>query len=533
MSNLDKNKIDEIKTKISREPKNAKLYSELADQYRQAGKISEAIESYNNAISLESNNPDYYLFRALTFRKNNRTKEAIEDIKRAIDCSPFDLDLYIYLIDLLLESNSTTSAIEYLKKCLLDFPNDIRLLNLIENAYYKKGNLTKSSYYHNQVITTIKNQYSDIHNAGEDLKNLLNRSFELKNYEGALNYSLTYLQIFGGPIGECELTNKIFEIIKYFEDNNKFDQALDACKKIQETDPPYFYETGLLDKYRIILSKKVAYEKEHEKEVAVNEERNKIIANLSHSIKNMISTVIDPLENLKQEKIAQPQVIENALRGANLIREIVNAINLSSKGSIDDFYYDAQQNDKSDSLSIKEIIIESLKYSVGNMFDGKYFSTFMRKYFPTKPIFLDAKNDWVKISQTNDMQKLTAFLKKYFFELELHLTDEEQFKIGNQKGSAIKLLILFQELIFNAVKYSAFVDRTDRFIIITIKNTANTISIKVQNKFLSKEKSKTTGIGHVVIENFSKLLNTQPVIKKEKETYTVELIFENIWRAKV
>jgi hypothetical protein len=40
------------------------------------------------------------------------------------------------------------------------------------------------------------------------------------------------------------------------------------------------------------------------------------------------------------------------------------------------------------SHSIKNLIsTAALKHSVGNMFDGKYFGTFMRKYIPEKSLY--------------------------------------------------------------------------------------------------------------------------------------------------
>jgi len=161
--------------------------------------------------------------------------------------------------------------------------------------------------------------------------------------------------------------------------------------------------------------------KDMEKAEARIRERNKIIADLSHSIKNLISTVIDPLENLKQEHAFRPAVIQNALRGANLVREIVNAINLSCRGSIEDFSYDARHNEGKDAMSLRSIIEESLKYSAGNMFDGKYFSAFMRKYFPEKSIFDEARAQWKSVSQGGSFPETLDVLNKYFMEIELNL----------------------------------------------------------------------------------------------------------------
>ena len=274
---------------------------------------------------------------------------------------------------------------------------------------------------------------------------------------------------------------------------------------------------------------KVNERKEKEKAQARIDERNKVIADLSHSIKNLISTVIDPLENLKEEKFVKPAVIQNALRGANLVREIVNAMNLSFKGSIEDFYHDARNNTDKGRMDMQSIIIESLIYSICNMFDGKYFSNFVRKYFPSKSIFKEAKSEWTRISQSNEIQKITTYLQKYFLKIDLSIVDTANYVMGNEKGSAIKLLILFQEIISNAVKYSAFVNQERRFLRIVFDCDPEQISLKVENRYQEKVKTKTSGIGHVIVENFARLLNTKPVIKKEGGIYSVEIRFVNFW----
>ena len=237
------------------------------------------------------------------------------------------------------------------------------------------------------------------------------------------------------------------------------------------------------------------------------------------------------MENLKQESVVKPLIINNALKGANLIREIVNGINLSFTGSIDDFYFDAKNNKGKDRINFKNIIFESLKYSIANMFDGKYFSNSMRKYFPTKSNYLKAKSEWTEISQANNYNLFFPFLNKYFFNAVIDLHNADQFIFGNEKGSAIKMLILFQEIVLNAVKYSAFVNKKERFLKIKFDFNLKHISIKVENDFQEKVRTKTTGIGHVIIENFARLLNTKPIINKENGIYSVEIKFTNFWEA--
>lgn len=321
----------------------------------------------------------------------------------------------------------------------------------------------------------------------------------------------------------------LYRALRYSYEDERYDDAIRDFLKVIEIDDGLYENKFIISEIEMAMAQKV-HQSLLEEEKIREEERKKIIADLSHSIKNLISTVIDPLENLKQEASVKPQVIENALRGANLIREIVNAVNLSFKGSIEDFRYDTAHNTDSDSQDVKAIITAALKHSVGNMFDGKYFGIFMRKYFPEKPLYLAAKAEWSNLSQANSLDQLQPFLETYFFNPDFDLNQAEQFVIGNQKGSIIKLMILFQEMILNAVKYSAFIDRKSRFLKIRFETTGPDVSILVENPFDAQTKVKTSGIGHVIIQNFAQLLDTIPVIKHDGGIYSVQIRFQNIWK---
>jgi two-component sensor histidine kinase len=88
---------------------------------------------------------------------------------------------------------------------------------------------------------------------------------------------------------------------------------------------------------------------------------------------------------------------------------------------------------------------------------------------------------------------------------------------------------LFQELILNAVKYSAFVSKEKRFLHIKFDPDPRQISVRIENRYKEKAKAKTSGIGHIIVENFAKLLNTKPVTKKDSDIYSVKIKFVNFW----
>lgn len=262
------------------------------------------------------------------------------------------------------------------------------------------------------------------------------------------------------------------------------------------------------------------------------EERNRILANLSHSIKNMLRSVIDPLVNLRNEVPEKGALIENAIKGANLIREIVNAINLSFKTSIDDLLWDSQKPGI-DSMSLHDIVTSSIRYSIGNMFDFRYFPAYAGNYFPrnlNKVEFQRVKDRWDTISSIADISMITDFVNDNMFMLDMELSDVSKYRLGNDKSSAIKLMILFQEIIFNAVKYASFVARKDRFIEIRLIDHEQNLSLTVSNSYRPEVQAKTTGVGKLVIENFAKVLDCQPEITTTDQVYTIRMEFNNIWR---
>ncbi|MDM8521959.1 hypothetical protein QUF80_01170 [Desulfococcaceae bacterium HSG8] len=478
----DKKFIDQIKSDI--EPGNAGLYSKRAAFYSFNLDDDNAVKNFTKAIELE---PEY-------------AKDYLEIM--AIDC----------VVNFILK----TEAFLGLKK--LNFYNDnrdyLKLAAFLNELCFSEDNIPVDI---KEFIFRIFSNYPDFK---DSLSEVLERDGEkLFLIRSKLSILADIFCQFNKEISKKEKTEELF-----------YQQAEFAFS--------YF----VIDKYLQQKHIELIEKKEENKAQIRLDERNKVIQDFSHHIKNLISTIIDPLENLKLENDIKPRVIENALKGANLIREVVNTMSLSFKGTIDDFYYDAKYNTRKNSLDLRAILIESLKYSAGNMFDGKYFNNSMIEYFPTKEIYLEAKAEWTKVSQLG-YSDIQSFLQKYFFETDITFGNAGNFVIGNEKGSAIKLLIMFQEIILNAFKNGAFVDKKERFlgirfaenrdqIFIKIENSCETRTITVMPAELGKIEIKvvTKGIGHVIINNFASLLNTKPIIKVEEGSYSVEIRFADFWK---
>lgn len=265
---------------------------------------------------------------------------------------------------------------------------------------------------------------------------------------------------------------------------------------------------------------------------AIITERNRIISSLSHSIKNLVRSVIDPLQNLKNELPEKTKTIDHALRGANLIREIVNAINASVTFDIQNFRWDAHHLDK-ESLSLKDIIHACIVYSIGNMFDFKYFNVYSANYFPrtlsatTRGLI---QEQWTQVSASDSLDQVLDFAEANLFECNIEFSEVANNLIGNEKSSAVSLIILFQEIIFNAIKYASFVPRERRLVSIKLTDIDDKIKLAVVNSYRSDTQARSTGMGNTVIEYFAKALSAAPVIDTTNGVYLIEIDFENMWR---
>jgi len=212
------------------------------------------------------------------------------------------------------------------------------------------------------------------------------------------------------------------------------------------------------------------------------------------------------------------------------VREITNAMNYSLKGSIADFYHDAEHNQGHDAQTLAGMVNTSLRNSVSNMFDTKYFSNFSKNYFPDRDSFFLSKNDWTNLGADMETDRIANFIEKYLTKIEIELNEVGNLAIGNDKGSAVKLLTIIQEMILNAIKYTAFVMREKRFISIKLSGNKKYLTLSVKNKFKPQVKAKTTGMGLVILRNFAEMLKTTLEIDTANEIYSAKFKMPNFWK---
>jgi len=489
---------------------------------------------YKDETSLEDQNPD----------------ENLLNLKLKIYLGIRDYNSYAKLISELLDKGVFVDLVRRVSVLLHNKQYDV-VLNHFDRKIYKSSILKWFCFWCNVCLSKQRESTNEI----TDLKyNALFKELTL------INKRLYWLQL-----GVEKLITELFSVARFdllddmnfffilwsiFDDDisfEKFGAYLNARqshnRSIYQLRQELLYEIPLKkNRKRLhssymwqamqnILYLDIMRESTNELQQAKFEERNRILANLSHSIKNMLKAVIDPLLNLRKEIPQKSVIIDNAIKGANLIREIVNAINLSFQTTLEELKWDVL-NPGCESMTLQDMVVDSLRYSVSNMFDSRYFPAFSEKYFPrslAKVQYEKIRSNWNEVS-AGDIPQIKGFLDKHMFRLELNLDESQDYHVGNDKSSAIKLLILFQEIIFNAVKYTAYVPFPERRVEITLASHGDKMVLAVKNSFDPKVQAKTTGVGKLVIENFAKVLGCDPVITEGKDTYSISLEFDNLWQ---
>lgn len=254
--------------------------------------------------------------------------------------------------------------------------------------------------------------------------------------------------------------------------------------------------------------------KAREAEVAA-EERRKVLFEMSHSIKNLVASISEPLEILQKQLADSPQgrTIGNALAGTGLIRDLAMGVHMSLRGEVGAWRKDVLKPDFG-AITLDTILLKALKHAISNMFDGKYFGRFARNYFARDlQTFMQAEAEW---NSADTAQQAFACINRYFldFTLDSHGADLK-IPVGDQDGTATKLLILFQELLLNAIKYSSLVERSSRFLKIDISVTPEMWDVTISNSAVESRTTKSAGLGLSVINNFAKLFEAaySPVFK--------------------
>lgn len=260
-------------------------------------------------------------------------------------------------------------------------------------------------------------------------------------------------------------------------------------------------------------------------EAAIREdERKKVMFEISHSIKNLMASVSEPLDMLKDQlEGTQRRTVENALAGAGLIRDLAVGVHMSMRGEPGTWRKDVLEPGFG-AATLDKIILDAVRHAVSNMFDGKYFAQFVKNYFGKDlNTFMQAQNEWKAAVSAEDT---FACINKYFFDFKIDCGESSlNIPVGDRDGTATKLLILFQELFLNAVKYSSFTEREKRFVKLDVAITPENWNIKLSNSAVGRKNTKSSGIGLAVIKNFAALFEAKYDANCKNDTYISSINF--------
>jgi hypothetical protein len=242
------------------------------------------------------------------------------------------------------------------------------------------------------------------------------------------------------------------------------------------------------------------------------------------------SSIIGPLVRLQKKVNSKNTVtIERALRGADLIGRLVESINNASAGCFDDFIYDAKNRDE-DALPLSNIIYNAIFFSIGNIFYARNSSKLRSKYFNQNRVLESKVKEALGTLEPNNFEQLAEFCNQYLFEFNLKVEGLDKYLLSDSKGSAMKMLILFQEILFNAIKYSRLVKRDKRFLNISIIPKNDCFNVDISNSASFKFVSKETGLGHVIIEKMAGLMNAEFSTHKNDTGYSIKMAIPNFWK---
>ncbi len=307
----------------------------------------------------------------------------------------------------------------------------------------------------------------------------------------------------------------IQDILGYILHNTCVEPFEKACPRCVETlDENFSAGNGFVPNLCYALLKAFRrYEKQYrekqtlythqvlEEERVRAEERQNVLYEMSHHIKNLVVSVIDPLENLYDNMPPEDKfVLKTAIKGASMIREIVFFITNSYRFTLDDFLYDLS-NPVETPQSLGNLFENALRASVASMFDKQTHYKYMRLYYPTRESFTTAKNCWYEAQTLADV---FAFMGKHMnIDVSVDFHSFVNIILGNKKGSATNMAILFNELTMNMLKALAIVPKNERSFFITTKEEGANLCLIFKNA-CRNSKTVSKGYGKTIVANIIK-----------------------------
>jgi len=462
--------IEKISKQIVKEPDNVILYKKRAGIYWLNKNFDKAIDDVSVVIKFNPAEKTNYFLRGINYEEIEQYDKAIRDYEKVREIDPKDEDIIIR----------------------------------IGEIYFKLKKYEKSYEYFRKIIN---NPYTEIDDdLAENIAKIGEYYFSIKEYDRAMEIFSQLPDLNIQIASDYDSWGSMANIYK--EKQTKLNKDIE--RKILKID--------IANKNKIARAKL--------------DERDRIIRSQAHDIKNIISTIINPLMILKRTT-NNPQ-IDRALKQAEVLSKMVNAVSLSYSGSEKDFYYDAKHN--SAGMSLKDMITSSVEASIGNIMQiVKYYKPFWEQYFPQYDLYEKALAEYTRLHEETDNKSfglLVEFLSKYMFDISIEFGDSDALIIGDKKGSDVKLLTLFNEIIFNAIKYTAFVKKEDRVVSIKFNSSHEFKNLEVENSLSGDTEVKSVGTGNLIIDNIINIMKGKVSRSKLNNRFITKIKFPNFWEEK-
>ncbi len=261
-------------------------------------------------------------------------------------------------------------------------------------------------------------------------------------------------------------------------------------------------------------------------EITQKREREKILANLSHRLKNLMCGIRGELSWLDDDE--NKVIVNRAKENINLVCRIIDGFNYSGTGDVKDFYYDAENSSSSD--DIETIILTAFRGAISNVFSSTINHNIRDNYFPTNTSFNNANDKFKLLDLTID--NINKYCQEYFFYCDIEINGFLNLKIGETKGSDVRFYMLFEELFLNAIKYISYISHEERELKIEFIYSTKGLNLIITNNYNSKRMEKGTGFGAYIVSSIVDSMNGNYNVIKGKGIYKTNICIPNFWNTK-
>lgn len=126
------------------DPNNIHYTTELAYDYFESGKFTDAIAVFKKLCKLQPRNPDFQYGLAESYVRAGKPADAIEALNKTQDQVGLIPDLVVQKFNLYMQMKKPDLALEELNKALAEMPSDPQLISTLADYYFKQNQEDKA-----------------------------------------------------------------------------------------------------------------------------------------------------------------------------------------------------------------------------------------------------------------------------------------------------------------------------------------------------------------------------------------------------